>query len=633
MQELVRGVKFSKAIAAEGKSFSEDYVRKYYEADENGFSKQSRPLNIEKGEEFDAFWSYRWKTGRFRMWCSILSYYNSVPALLITLAVSWVIWLALGFIADPESTWIPYSVYPNQLQTKPYDLGHWWVVPWLGPIVFFIFIIFYSMMFRRNMLLFLDKHSVAQLCPNLAAAGIRALPASLSKCKSLVCFIDNEYFNRLWTCYEIAAYLRIRKMPDVRIVNVYIQMIIFWYCISSVIEQLTLEWMRYLLEPDAAFCAFAAASVNVDCSQWSNEQSLVGGLLVLACTVTVGIQFWIGFMYFDASADLQTQAKTFDVRNAGIHDQEARNIILDSIAKMFSDEPPSPIDGVDNKNDSKEHENNEKEEKYLTNEEIAGACLGVARFNVFVRRAITFHSPQSIIDRWRFLTYTAVLVTNTFPLVATMSQTGYNFYAFWDDRNKFHDGAASIEQFFLLIFWEFFVRLPFVEYFRGVMVCGLWHLSKMRPLKWCHWSVWFIILWFLNAAYECFLNDFLLSGVIAMTTQTDKFPLQGNFMHFFPFTVWINYAPWWPYVGWTVVVLITIATWFLYEPLFSRGLRRRMWVNWCKKRTASANENEKLTSNLTFDVSSVHMVPHNSPATNVDDNINASQSIDKKCEV
>ena len=341
VNELVRGVKFNEAFEAEGKAFSEKYVTHYYEADDVGFSKKSRPLKVEEGEEFDAFWSYRWKTGRFRMWCSILAYYNGVPALIITVAFSWIVFLCLGFVTDPVNSWLPHITDPPEIADPDRINGRWWILSWLAPMVFGLLIMFYSVVFRRNDFIFIDKHSVAQLNPSLAAAGIRALPASLSKCKQLICYVDDEYFTRLWTCYEIAAYLRIRKNPDVRIVNVYIQMVIFWFCITSIVEALILEWMRYLLDPEAAFCAFAAASVGMDCSDWSNEEKLVNGLLVIMCTVTVALQFWIAFMYFEAAEKLQKQAKEFDVRNASIFDQEARNILIDSIATMFSDEAPS----------------------------------------------------------------------------------------------------------------------------------------------------------------------------------------------------------------------------------------------------------------------------------------------------
>jgi len=68
--------------------------------------------------------------------------------------------------------------------------------------------------------LFLDKICIHQTDPELKAAGIRALGAYLRRSKSMLVLWGEDYFDRLWCCYELSLFILLRGVSAVHVLPI-----------------------------------------------------------------------------------------------------------------------------------------------------------------------------------------------------------------------------------------------------------------------------------------------------------------------------------------------------------------------------------------------------------------------------
>ena len=68
---------------------------------------------------------------------------------------------------------------------------------------------------------YLDKTCICQHDPVLTTASLKAFPFIISKCKSMICIVDEVYFTRLWCMLEVALFIKAHKGQSKKVKFVY----------------------------------------------------------------------------------------------------------------------------------------------------------------------------------------------------------------------------------------------------------------------------------------------------------------------------------------------------------------------------------------------------------------------------
>lgn len=295
--ELLRAVPVGRVLHHNGKIFKTDasaIVDAYH---------LSMPC-----DHIDSFVSHNWSTPRRIKFFTLALHFNLDVALFLSLAVAIVVcalcsleWLPLMKAQDAQgnagrrSVWCYISGYLTLL-----TVAFRWheVAAYIG---------------FQGSYIFFDKACIHQVDPVLKRQGIEAIGAYLYYSWSMTVVYNNMYFKKLWTVYEVAAFLTMNPNEDMIVVPTFHILIILG---CSLVYMCTLSLHL--------FVRFLSSSV----------------LFI----VLVPMSFWVPAQFcayllarraLQYEAEVLTQVATFDVYDTVCSDESDRPVVYENIADLM----------------------------------------------------------------------------------------------------------------------------------------------------------------------------------------------------------------------------------------------------------------------------------------------------------
>eukprot|EP00439_Symbiodinium_sp_Y106_P082521 s31_g21.t4 len=173
--ELLRAVPAQLVLEGLGKHWSQKSS-----ADDYGLSRRVRAI--------DVFLSHDWATSRWLKVVTLLVHFNSVPAAVASLLMCVLVCLLIIF--ELLDGWLTGTIAIHCT---------YWLV-----------FVFWQQVrgFYKKKMVFLDRLCIAQHDPELKKQGILGLGGFLAKSQRLLVLWSPRYFTRLWTAFELSAFLR-----------------------------------------------------------------------------------------------------------------------------------------------------------------------------------------------------------------------------------------------------------------------------------------------------------------------------------------------------------------------------------------------------------------------------------------
>jgi len=186
-----RGILPSKLLASFGRVFYETSDR---------LSSTLR-LETSPSDKLDVFLSHVWASAPRARYIGLIWYYNARLASLISVVVVLVILASLSTVLGGR-TWVWFEGV--SLLTAQ-SLG-----ALLGTILLFILLFSVHVIRRffhfREPLFFMDRCCIEQEDHALKRSEIRMIPQIINKSSSMLILLTDNYFTRLWCCYEMAVF-------------------------------------------------------------------------------------------------------------------------------------------------------------------------------------------------------------------------------------------------------------------------------------------------------------------------------------------------------------------------------------------------------------------------------------------
>ena len=239
-------------------------------------------------------------------------HFNHAPALIVTCILT----LCVLFIASIVHTYAGVHVLPYNDPDEGSNLlltGEWLFSHWFRMVVMAILLLGFSQVFSRRKL-FLDKNCIHQSDMGLNQGGLLCLPYILSRCKNLVCIVDEAYFNRLWCVYEVAMFMRVSKGGKITFTYSWqcvVFMVVFVFYSIEVILQ---NFLMARFGPEH-YASFSAETIEKD---WLKP--VIGrlnwgkvGVICLVWLYKITL-FFTCRLYFMAEDHLWKLSKSFDAR-------------------------------------------------------------------------------------------------------------------------------------------------------------------------------------------------------------------------------------------------------------------------------------------------------------------------------
>ena len=175
-------------------------------------------------DEIDIFLSHSWRDSGLLKYLALCLYLNGVMAMVAALISGF---LAFLLLRSGKITLLPFTPVANVFNDfneamhatgfRPsYDLNQFpWMDPAYKPIYApscqlvatsaFVIVLLLGHHLRAPVTMFLDKVCIHQTDPQRKAAGIQAIDQFLVRSKKMLICYNDDYFERLWCCFELAA--------------------------------------------------------------------------------------------------------------------------------------------------------------------------------------------------------------------------------------------------------------------------------------------------------------------------------------------------------------------------------------------------------------------------------------------
>ena len=163
--------------------------------------------------ELDSFLSHSWRDSSTLKWITLLWINNFWTAIVGANVVAVLSTIATMLCPNFKSL----REIPGFVEGNGVSMG-WAFVLW--GVSFLLLLLLGSHLWCTDKLLLLDKVCIHQTDSGLKSAGIRSLGAFLKSSKELLVLWGEDYFERLWCCYELATYMLIHGTKTVRIIPV-----------------------------------------------------------------------------------------------------------------------------------------------------------------------------------------------------------------------------------------------------------------------------------------------------------------------------------------------------------------------------------------------------------------------------
>ncbi|CAE7614995.1 ddx1 [Symbiodinium sp. KB8] len=153
-------------------------------------------------KKISMFWSHSWHGSTWRKYMTLLLFYNGATAAVIACLGSAVAAVLFAFEL------LPVVKGPNNY-TEDLPYAHWqtfWAAT-VGMILYILVLLFW----RPVDSIFFDVICIDQLNPERKGKGLLSIGAFLKSSRSMLILWDATYSGRLWTMFEVAAFLRSRE--------------------------------------------------------------------------------------------------------------------------------------------------------------------------------------------------------------------------------------------------------------------------------------------------------------------------------------------------------------------------------------------------------------------------------------
>ena len=249
----------------------------------------------------DHFLSHSWRDGAKLKWLSLLWYVNLPFA------------VAAGHVAAALS-FAAILMWPEVYPATPIAVGDIFLLngpsPAIGLWVFLVALGFGHYVSGAAPELFLDKICIHQTDPKLKAAGIQALGAYLRNSKHMLVLWGDDYFDRLWCCYEMSLYI---LLQDVEKINI-----------------LPIAYAGQSILIFAMFAVSMTAAVALELLG-NAEMSGIGNLLLMTEMLLffspLALFGWYKADVYEARISLRSKLSVFDIRSVQCFCCQAKHVL------------------------------------------------------------------------------------------------------------------------------------------------------------------------------------------------------------------------------------------------------------------------------------------------------------------
>eukprot|EP00929_Paragymnodinium_shiwhaense_P019747 TRINITY_DN13360_c0_g1_i1.p1 TRINITY_DN13360_c0_g1~~TRINITY_DN13360_c0_g1_i1.p1 ORF type:complete len:573 (+),score=34.46 TRINITY_DN13360_c0_g1_i1:101-1819(+) len=268
-------------------------------------------------DEFDIFLSHRWAACGVKKYLALLFHFAFEKAFrvaTIATVVCYVLYRVLVYYGLTRPCTIEFSMVP------PYRTHYTLFCMVVGEVVLILALITVPY-FLWSERVFIDYLCIDQTDEDGKRSGAMTLPDFLYKSKTLLVLWDREYFTRLWTTWEIAAFAWFHRPAFARATPGR-QMVILPVIVPSMaIPAQVFIWGLY-------FCVQVA---------WQDCQNLAVCVAVCLPALILPVSFLaaVARQYTLDRMTMRDQIEFFDVDQAHCKEQEDRTIILDSVKEWY----------------------------------------------------------------------------------------------------------------------------------------------------------------------------------------------------------------------------------------------------------------------------------------------------------
>ena len=279
--ELLKAVPLELVVAGCGKQWQHD-------TDDFGLS--------ECVEKIDAFLSHDWGTRRWLKTTTMLVHFNCIPATVASILMCIIVCLLQ--ICKVLHSWPPAVL---AIHTT-----YWFVfVFWQTSRGFFC---------RKNMV-FLDRLCIPQHDADLKRQGILGLGGFLDHSRKLLVLWSPRYFTRLWTAFELAAFMKHdqARAKDIEFAPASIGPLLLYFCMFETMLATSFH---------LALSQFVLALLGEqDVERKQEDNAVQFAVIILAiCApaffVVAPILLYLGTMQMKALLQLKIQVDQFQIRSA-----------------------------------------------------------------------------------------------------------------------------------------------------------------------------------------------------------------------------------------------------------------------------------------------------------------------------
>ena len=231
-------------------------------------------------KKIDCFWSHSWHAASWMKIMLLLVYYNGRAALVAGSAAA-LLGVTLSYV-EILPTW-PRGF---TLEGATYDFAPWGFI--FGCLASFLVLLLWM---PRGSMVFLDRICIHQTDEKLKSAGVMSIGGFLKHSKSMLVLLDPSYPTRLWTIFEVAAFLRSHQNAT-----------------DGLIIRPT------FLGPGAvsAFFFFSSMMLGVIMSDWEEAEAALPVQTAFQFTIFAALSHWLR-SYFLQMEECHRQVRNFSL--------------------------------------------------------------------------------------------------------------------------------------------------------------------------------------------------------------------------------------------------------------------------------------------------------------------------------
>jgi hypothetical protein len=290
---------------------------------------------LEDQQHIDIFLSHTWSSNAWLKYAAMLYYFNGRNSIVAAHSAALAAFLMLLAVKELTSYggYLPVFYVPMPGNVEEYPKG----LPVCGPCffigcvvqigtyVFGHFIWFWTRgVYRKTV--FLDKCCIHQTDEDMKRRGVEHVGSFVKQSRSMFIPFDDDYFERLWCAYELAAFVRYKKSDVIHSLNFMpIKVAVFVFCIAVFGFIGTTGFMFMVAVNDLLFFFWPPQNWLWFFGMWG-----IGGTLVFGVP-----KFIFCHLSLQSRKTLDDKLANFTVHNAKVTMEDDRHMIEHCIREWF----------------------------------------------------------------------------------------------------------------------------------------------------------------------------------------------------------------------------------------------------------------------------------------------------------